>query len=204
MTAWVAWQTRRTFMRWPPFLLLVLSSLPCLGLSQEAATSPRQGSDSTAHLGQGSGEQASALLEVAERVSEVRKLYDTKHWSEVVRAVPELPEEGAELQLYRGLALARLERWDEARETLEKGLARYPGDTRFLIELAGIAYHEKDFAKAKQELRHALAIRPEDEYSNDFLASIYFQEGNLEAALKYWNRAGKPKLTDLTLILSRG
>jgi tetratricopeptide (TPR) repeat protein len=202
MTAWVAWQTRRTFMRCLPFLLLLASSLPCRGLSQEAATTARekpQGPNSTAHLSQGSGEQARASLEVAKRVTEVKKLYDTKQWSEVVRAVPESPEEGAELQLYRGLALARLDRWDDARETFEAGLVRYPGDARFLVELAGIAYHEKDFATAKRELRKALELRQGDEYSNDFLASIYFQEGNLEAALRYWNRAGKPKLTDLTL-----
>src|SRR4029077_2946219 len=30
------------------------------------------------------------------------------------------------------------------------------------------------------------------------LASIFFLDGNLEAALKYWNRADRPKLTDLT------
>src|SRR5258708_30155891 len=41
-------------------------------------------------------------------------------------------------------------------------------------------------------------MNAKDEYANNFLASIYFQEGNLEAALKYWNRAGKPKLGDLT------
>ena len=40
-------------------------------------------------------------------------------------------------------------------------------------------------------------IVPHDAYANNFLASIYFLEGNLEAALKYWNRVDKPKLSDL-------
>src|SRR6266702_2392956 len=69
---------------------------------------------------------------------------------------------------------------------------------RLMIELAGIAYREKQFSEAKRNLRRALTLNPNDDYANNFLASIYFQEGNLEAALKYWNRAGKPKLEDLT------
>jgi hypothetical protein len=46
-------------------------------------------------------------------------------------------------------------------------------------------------------LRRALAIHCDDDYANNFLASIYFLQDNLEAALKYWNHAGKPKLSDL-------
>jgi hypothetical protein len=48
-------------------------------------------------------------------------------------------------------------------------------------------------------LRRSLAINPADNYANDFLASIYFLQDNLEAALKYWNRTDKPKLSDLGL-----
>jgi tetratricopeptide (TPR) repeat protein len=133
-----------------------------------------------------------------EKLSEIKKLYESGNWYEVVRKVPQPPEEPADLLLYRGLALAHLQRWEEAKAALEAGRAKAPGDPRFLIELAGIAYREKRFAVAKEDLRWALAMNPKDEYANDFLASIYFQEGNLEAALKYWNRAGKPKLQDLT------
>jgi tetratricopeptide (TPR) repeat protein len=133
-----------------------------------------------------------------EKLSEIKKLYESGNRDEVVRAVAQSPEEPADLLLYRGLALAHLQRWEEAKAALEAGRAKAPGDPRFLIELAGIAYHEKRFAVAKEDLRRALAMNPKDEYANNFLASIYFQEGNLEAALKYWNRAGKPKLQDLT------
>ena len=133
-----------------------------------------------------------------ENLSEIRKLYESGNWDEVVHAVAQSPEEPADLLLYRGLALAHLERWEEAKAALEAGRAKAPGDPRFLIELAGITYREKRFAMAKADLRRALAMNPKDEYANNFLASIYFQEGNLEAALKYWNRAGKPKLQDLT------
>jgi len=133
-----------------------------------------------------------------EKLSEIKKIYESGNWDEVVRTIAQSPEEPGDLLLYRGLALAHLQRWEEAKAAFEAGRAKAPGDPRFRIELAGIAYREKRFAVAKEDLRRALAMNPKDEYANNFLASIYFQEGNLEAALKYWNRAGKPKLQDLT------
>jgi tetratricopeptide (TPR) repeat protein len=134
----------------------------------------------------------------AEKLSEIKKLYEAGNWDGVARAVAQSPEQPADLLLYRGLALAHLQRWEEAKAAFAAGRKKAPGDPRFPIELAGIAYREKQFSEAKRHLRLALAIDPKDEYANNFLASIYFQEGNLEAALKYWNRAGKPKLEDLT------
>ncbi len=133
----------------------------------------------------------------ADRLSEVRQLYEAERWNDIVQAVPESPDEEVELQLYRGLALARMNRWEEAEKTFEAGLQRHPRDARFLVELAGIAYREKRFAKAKRYLRRSLAINRQDDYANNLLASIYFLQDNLEAALKYWNRAGKPELSDL-------
>jgi tetratricopeptide (TPR) repeat protein len=133
----------------------------------------------------------------ADKLSEVRKLYEAERWNDVVQVVPESPDEEAELQLYRGLALARMNRWEEAEKTFEVGLQGHPRDARFLVELAGIAYREKRFAKAKRYLRRSLAINREDDYANNLLASIYFLQDNLEAALKYWNRASKPELSDL-------
>lgn len=141
---------------------------------------------------------AQASDPAAEKLSEIKKLYDAGNWDGVVRAVAQSPEEPPDLLLYRGLALAHLQRWEEAKAAFTAGREKAPGDPRFLIELAGIAYREKQFAKAKEELRRALAMNPKDDYANNFLASIYFQEGNLEAALEYWNRTGKPKLEDLT------
>ena len=132
-----------------------------------------------------------------EKLSEIKKLYEAGNWDGVVRAVAQSPEEPADLLLYRGLALAHLQRWEEAKAAFAAGMAIAPGDPRFPIELAGIAYREKRFSEAKRDLRRAVAMNPKDEYANNFLASIYFQEGNLEAALRYWNRAGKPKLDDL-------
>ena len=70
-------------------------------------------------------------------------------------------------------------------------------DKRFPIELAGIAFKQKHPVGASRYLRHALRIDPEDSYTNDFLGTIYFVQGNLEAALKYWNRVGKPQVENV-------
>ena len=136
-------------------------------------------------------------LSSTDRLSEVRKLYDAGRWNDVVQAVPESPDVEADLQLYRGLALAQMKRWEEAEKTFDAGRLRNPRDARFLVELAGIAYREKRLEKAKRYLSRSLAINPKDDYANNFMASIYFLQDNLEAALKYWNRASKPKLSDL-------
>lgn len=131
------------------------------------------------------------------KIVAIKALYDGKHWEQVVAATKDAPETPGDFGLYRGLALAHLERWEEAQAAFEASLARNPGDARLMVELAGLAYRKKDFAKAKTYLRRALVTEPADEYANNLLASIYFLEGNLEAALKYWNRIGKPQLSDL-------
>ena len=76
-------------------------------------------------------------LSTTDRISEVKKLYEARRWSEVVQAVAESPDEAADLELYRGLALAQLQRWGEAKKAFEAGLVRNPRDTRLLVELAG-------------------------------------------------------------------
>ena len=43
----------------------------------------------------------------------------------------------------------------------------------------------------------ALLFDPKDAYANEFMATTYFLEGDLEAALKYWNRAGKPEIAEV-------
>jgi tetratricopeptide (TPR) repeat protein len=133
----------------------------------------------------------------ASRIQQVKQLYDTGRWRDVVSIVPESSEEAADPELYRGLALAHLGQNREADRAFQAGHRGYPHDPRFLTEMAGIAYTEKRFSAAKIDLRRALALDPRDAYSDNFLASIYYLEGNLDAALKYWNRVDKPKLSDL-------
>jgi tetratricopeptide (TPR) repeat protein len=131
-------------------------------------------------------------------VETIRRLYQAGHWRQVVRDVPATPDQPPQLALYRGLALAQLGQLAAAERQFRMAAAAYPRDARFPVELAGIAYRQKKFSVAIADLRHALHLRPSDDYANNFLGSIYYLQGNLEAALKYWNRADKPRLNDLS------
>ena len=42
-----------------------------------------------------------------------------------------------------------------------------------------------------------LRSEPDNSYANDFLATTYVLQDNLEAALKYWNRIGEPRIADV-------
>lgn len=97
----------------------------------------------------------------------------------------------------RGMSLAHMERWTEARHAFEAGEKRNPRDERFPLELAGIAFKQKRFGEAKNHLRRALRLAPKDSYALNFLATLYFLDGNLPAALKYWNRIGKPRIAEV-------
>lgn len=131
----------------------------------------------------------------APSVSQVQKLYSEGRYAEIVAEVPASSATAPELDLYRGLALARLRRWAEARAAFQAGLAKQPKNERFLVEMAGVDYRTNHFHEAKAELRRALALRPRDGYARNFLATIFLMEGNLDAALSQWNLIGKPEIT---------
>ena len=127
----------------------------------------------------------------------VRQLFAGERWQDIVELVKPIALPSAELSYYYGTALAQLGRWDEARAALLAGSHQQPYDKRFPIELAGIAFKGKRYVEATEWLRRALRLDSSDAYANDFLATTYFLEGNLEAALKYWNRVGKPQIAEV-------
>jgi tetratricopeptide (TPR) repeat protein len=96
-----------------------------------------------------------------------------------------------DLEYAHGVALARLGRFDEAALRLRAGLRLAPSQDRFLLELGAVAFRQQRLRDAARWLRRADPANP---YAADFLGSIYFLQSNLEAALKYWNRAAKPHL----------
>ena len=103
----------------------------------------------------------------------------------------------AEINYYYGSALAHLDRWDEARGAYLAGRWLRPGDERFPVELGGVAFKQKRYSEAARWLRVGLRLDPNDSYANNFLATIYFLQGNLEAAQKYWNRIAKPQIENV-------
>lgn len=129
--------------------------------------------------------------------SELKKLYDRGDWEGVVRTAPAGPGASADADFYRGLALAKLQRWNEARAAFAVGEGKKPRDERLPVELAGVAYEQKDFRTAERQLRRALRLKPNDAYALNFLATIYFLRGNIEAALEYWNREERPRVHEI-------
>ncbi|MBZ5578698.1 MAG: hypothetical protein LAP40_19215 [Acidobacteriia bacterium] len=99
----------------------------------------------------------------------------------------------------RGMELARAGRLAEARAVFLHGESVAPRDKRYPLELAGLEYRLKNLAAAKRNLERALALDPADAYGNDFLGTVYYLQGNLEGALRYWNRVGKPRIDDVTV-----
>lgn len=130
-------------------------------------------------------------------VQEARKLADEQRWQDLILLLGPLHSRSAEMDFYYGTALARLERWSEAENAFQAGRRLAPDDARFPIELAGAAFKQKHYPQAAYLLRRAIKLTPQDAYANDFLGTVYFLEGNLEASLKYWNRVGKPRIAEI-------
>ena len=133
----------------------------------------------------------------AARLAAAQKAFDSGHWEEAAKLSQGSEGQSAELDFLRGLALARQQEWNESRQAFAAGHLKNLNDPRFLVELAGIDYKQNDFSAAKRNLRAALRLGSRDSYTLDFLGTIYFVQGNLEAALKYWNAIAKPRLRNV-------
>jgi hypothetical protein len=136
------------------------------------------------------------------RLAAAQKAFDAGQWEEAARLARGPADQSPNLDFLMGLALSRQEKWSEAKQAFEAGLSKAPGDSRFLDELAGLAYKQKDFRTAKVRLHSVLQLNPQDAYAREFLATVYFLEGNLEAALPYWNPEDKPRLGSVEFVPS--
>jgi len=130
-------------------------------------------------------------------VDRARQLFADQRWQEIVRLGDSVKNPSADFDFYYGSALAQLERWDDARRTFAAAARLQPADKRFPLELAGVAFKQKQYSDATRYLRRGLHLDPSDSYGNDFLGTVYFLQGNLEAALKYWNHVAKPQIAEV-------
>jgi len=135
----------------------------------------------------------------AVRLDAARKAFDYGRWNEAAELSQGPESQTADLDFLRGLALARQEHWEEARRAFVAGHRKTPNDPRFFVELAGVDYKQNNYLSAKRNLRAALRLGSRDTYTLDFLGTIYFLQGNLEAALKYWNAGDKPRLRNVNV-----
>jgi hypothetical protein len=136
----------------------------------------------------------------AQRLQSIRQLFEQQKWEEILRRAQGPAAQSADFDYYAGMALSHLNRWAEARDAFSNGVRKAPRDSRFLTERAGTEYRLNDFSAAKRDLRRSMRLAPSDSYLAEFLGTIYVLEGNLEAALKYWNLINKPTLAALEAV----
>jgi tetratricopeptide (TPR) repeat protein len=141
--------------------------------------------------------QAQPVPTQAPSIQQIRQLASSEQWEAIVDRLGNLPPRSPDMSFYLGSALAHLGRLAEADRALESGQRMAHTDPRFPTERAGIAFRLKQYPKAACLLRKALRLAPADPYASDFLGTVYFLEDNLPAALKYWNRVGKPRIAQV-------
>lgn len=131
------------------------------------------------------------------RPSDVQDFFTHQDWPSVVRWVQSRPHPTADDNFAAGLALAHLQRWDEARSAFRAGERQCPKQARFPVELAGIAFQQKNYPRAEREVRRGLRLNPADQYALDLAGTTYLLDGNLDAALKYWNLIQRPHIDEI-------
>lgn len=124
--------------------------------------------------------------------SDLRALYEAERYESVIEDAADAVD--ADPLYLRGMSLARLGRWEEARDALRTGERRFPSDVRFPTELGGVAYRLERLREARRQLRRAVRLAPADDYARDFLATLYLLDDNVDAALVHWNAIGRPRL----------
>lgn len=128
----------------------------------------------------------------------IKELSDSQQWQAIIQRVEKDSLPTPDSEFYYGAALAHLEMWDKASQAFLRGQQMSPKDERFPVELAGVAFKQKHYEKAVKNLHRALQLNPSDDYANDFLGTVFFLQGNLEGSLKYWNRVGKPHVSQIS------
>ena len=91
---------------------------------------------------------------------ELKRLADGLHWQKIVLLLEPLPSRSAGMDFYLGIALAQLGSLPEAKNALEAGRSLAPHDPRFPVELAGIAFKQKDIRERFGACVKPSALRP--------------------------------------------
>src|SRR5713226_38910 len=94
-------------------------------------------------LALGSSALAQDAVSDQARLSAAQSAFDAGHWEEASRLAQGPADQSPDFDFLAGLALARLEKWEEAKLAFDAGFRKKPGDSRFLVELAGVAYKQK-------------------------------------------------------------
>ncbi len=99
--------------------------------------------------------------------------------------------------LYLGIAYRHMKEYQRAEDAFHEGSKRYSDDARFHNELANLFIENNDIEAAKNELRLALVVEPNNSFASDQLATIDMSEGEVQSALRSWNKSGRPFINDI-------
>jgi len=103
----------------------------------------------------------------------------------------------ADAYILLGTAYRNMKEFEKAEEVLTEGVTRFPGDARLLNALGDFYLANNDVDAAKSTLREALRADPQNNYASDLLATIDMSQGEVEAALRSWNKTGRPIVDDI-------
>jgi tetratricopeptide (TPR) repeat protein len=103
----------------------------------------------------------------------------------------------AETYLYLGIAYRNMKEYRKAGDVLNEGAGRYPDDSRFPYELAQMSLENNDIDAARSYLRRTLGVDPEHAEASDLLATIDMSSGEVQSALRAWNKSGRPIVDDI-------
>ena len=99
--------------------------------------------------------------------------------------------------LYLGTAYNRMKEFQKSEDAFKEGSQRYPQDSRFHNQLADLYLEYNDRDAAKSQLKRSLVVDPNNNYASDLLATIDMSEGEVQSALRSWNRSGRPVINDI-------
>jgi tetratricopeptide repeat protein len=133
------------------------------------------------------------------QLDEARQALDR---GENVRAVNILSAELADrptpdAYILLGTAYSNMKEFQKAEDVLTEGSKRFSNDVRLLNALGDFYLTNKDLDAAKSALTRALLVDPKNNYASDLLATINMSEGDVQAALRSWNRTGRPIVDDI-------
>lgn len=143
-----------------------------------------------------------AILFNAAAIAQVEEARQAIEHGDTVRAVNILSDALAskpapDVYIELGRAYLLLKEYQRAEDTLKEGGRRYPQDPRFHNQLADLYLENNDREAARSALHDALAIDPNNSYASDLLATIGMSEGQVQSALRYWNKGGRPLINDI-------
>ena len=84
-----------------------------------------------------------AQISAPDNLARIKQLVSEERWREIVQIAEAEPAPTADLNYYYGIALAGLERWDDAESAFQRGRIQQPRDKRFPVELAGVRFKQK-------------------------------------------------------------